>query len=267
MKKVYNINFMRPALVASREDGNRKAISAKFCDELKIEPTWFTCYANLVDKLYSACTDYIRVKHDQNTTEELRNESREKLFPIWKELLACGEKDKLSKSLRVSPADIDSIIGYAEKFVLSQNNLDFIEGFVAPKVIATETKSKFRRDIETLLGIRIAQVEVLTDRERDLLAIGRKLTSRKNRIETAKKNALAEIVFYEGFIKRSIDNNMVKEFETIVKSKKDIVESCDKEIANVLADIQKLKDGTFKLKSDKKEDEVKIDEAEANAEA
>ena len=267
MKKVYNINFMRSALVASRENGNRKVISAKLCEELNIEPTWFTCYVNLVNKLYDACTSYIRVKHDQSTTDELRNEAREKLFPIWKELLACGEKDQFSKSLRVSPADIDSIIGYAEKFVLSANNLDFVDGFVAPKVIATETKSKFRRDVETLLGIRIAQVEVLTDRERDLLAIGRKLTSRKNRIETAKKNALAEIVFYEGFIKRSVDNNMIKEFEAIIKSKKGIVESCDKEIANVLKDIQKLKDGTFKLKSDKKEDKAKADEDKAEDEA
>lgn len=176
---VYNFNALRPALIAAYQNGNTSAISEKFCKKLELPDYAFAAYNNLMGKLYNAVSDYVRVKFDKSKSDDEIKAVRNAIFPAWRALLECGEKDKFSKELHVREADIDSIVGYGETFMASTINYDLEKEFKSPKAQATAKLAYFRRDVETRIGITIHDTAVMTDEQRDINIIGRKLVNKK----------------------------------------------------------------------------------------
>lgn len=215
-KQVYNINEMRPALIKAFKDGNKRCINAKLCEELKITEGYFNVYLTNIENLYNAINNYVRVKHSPNTTAEAVKTAYEQIFPLWKNALECGEKEKNAKDFHVELLDVEDLVGFCQRFSYSSN----AEG--ATKAWTNETFSAFRRKVETMLGIKIAGVEVLSDAKREWLNKERGLMSSIRHIEGDIKNLentnkyLTDRVkkksskAVEAFVKEDIDANNQK---------------------------------------------------------
>lgn len=183
--KVYNINAMRPAILKARENGNRQVISKSMCTELGISETYFEMYLKDVDRLFAAVCAYCRLKNSPKADSAAVDAAYNSIFPIWKEMLSMSEKEKMTRELRVTEHDISNLVSFCQTFVNDSNDtsLGKDETFVALKVWAVQPLKAFQKKVEIDLGIRVAQVEVLSDEQRDFLRAEGKILSRKKKAE------------------------------------------------------------------------------------
>lgn len=140
--------------------------------------------------------------------------ARERIFPKWKTILETGENTKEAKELHVTPYDVDSLVGYAEQFMATSRGT----------MITYTTTQIFRKYVEALLGCRIAQNTVMSDKDRDTLQSyysaqrriqncidkASELKTQREGYEAMKANAVNEPEFLK-FIERMIQG--VKEEE------------------------------------------------------
>ena len=184
-KKTYNINEMRPVLVAAHEQGNRRMIDKKLCAEHGVSEGYFEVYRANMSRLFEAVSAYARAKNSPKAKPEKVSELREAIFPLWREMLSCGERTALSRELRVQEYDVDNLVGFAQGFTDNKNDVSRGEDptFQAEKVWSVKPLRFFTRAVETDLGIRIAQVEVLSDEDRDFLAAERKVLNKWKKAE------------------------------------------------------------------------------------
>lgn len=163
MKKVYNINAMRPVIVTAHgaDYCNSKAITKEMVIGAGVDNAYFVKWQSDVNALRDTVCEYVKIKHDVNAKDEDVYAARERIFPKWKAILETGEADKTSKELHVTPYDVDSLVGYAEQFMSTSRGT----------MITYTTKQIFRKYVEALLGCRIAQNEVLSDDDRDTLQV------------------------------------------------------------------------------------------------
>lgn len=194
----YNINYMRPALIAAREDGNRKKITKEFCRGLGIDAGYFRTYNNAMENLYAATCEYCAVKNSPLGIAETMAERTSALSTLlddvyrwYKELLSMAEKDRMERELHATKHDISNLIGFCQKFVNDCVNVTFDDDFNAKKVWANAKKSAFVKSVETDLGIRIAGVDMLSDEDRDILKEQQKLVSKVNKLRS-KNDALEQ---------------------------------------------------------------------------
>lgn len=223
MSKVYNINAMRPALVKARELGNRSCIGKKMVKNLGISETYFTHYVNSVEKLFSAVCKYVDVKNSPVATNDDRKQALNAIYPLWKTLLECGEEDKFKRTLHASEHDISSLVGFVQTFSNAQNNVDMEEKFVSTKVWAKVNLNNFRKKVETDLGIRIAEVEVLTIEQSEFLRKERSLLGKKRKMMAKIDDLKASIAFTEKRLRSAKAEETIKAFnEDITRFNADI---------------------------------------------
>ena len=184
-QKVYNINAMRPAIVKMREKGNRGVITAKLCSELGISETYYTWYKKSIEGLFQAVCQYCRLKNSPKADSQALAEALEAIYPLWKDLLSTAERDKMQRELRVTKHDISNLVSFCQIFVDDANDISRGQDdtFVAHKVWAVQNLRRFQQRVETDLGIRIAQVEVLSDTQRDYLRNERRILSKWRKAE------------------------------------------------------------------------------------
>lgn len=184
MNKTYNINAMRPALVAAHNDNNRKAIDRQRVADTGVSLDYFNAYLKDVKSLQNACVDYVRLVKEQRTNDKITDKQikakRDRIFPLWKTLLECGEKDKLHKELHITEFDVDSLSTFSYQFVQSSKG-----------TVEAETSEKlFRKNVEALLGCIIAKNTMLNDKERETLdsyyKAVRKIEQYNNRLDEIK---------------------------------------------------------------------------------
>lgn len=210
MKQVHNLNNMRPALVEARRLGNRTAISNKLCDGLKISTAYFSSWVEMVSKLQANLSSYIVAKHssvstlaDDKTLKALGN----RVFESWKELLECSEPEKDSNVVRPRAQDIEDLVGYATKFRADSN----AKGGV--KMIALEAETRFRREVETLIGIRMADADVMTNAVRDWLDGEKKILKSIRIGQKAKEKRADDIESLMVMVSKSGDLTAKKVYE------------------------------------------------------
>lgn len=256
-KKVYNLNEMRDVLLNAHKDGNSRLIGKKEATENGVTEGFYALYIGRSKALYDAICLYVRTKHANSKQiseyggadewKSLLKEQREAIFPLWKAMLECGEKTKTAKSLHLVPEDIDSLVGFAEMFMATANTpLNAEKEEVYPKAIAPVTFSKFRKKVETLLGIRIAEEAVMTDEKRDyLLAESRLIRKIKRATKNIKETTeqIAEIERVKKFIKNNSElanlNNKIEMLQAMING----TPEKGKNFETVLADAKKeLKD-------------------------
>lgn len=184
-KKVYNINAMRPVLLAAHEQGNRRMIDKKFCAEHGVSEGYFKVYKKNMETLFEAVSAYARAKNSPKAKPSEVLALREAIFPLWREMLSCGERTALSKELRVQEYDVDNLVGFCQKFMDDRNDVSRGEDktFQSHKVWSVTPLRFFTRSVETDLGIRIAQVEVLSDEDRDFLMAEKKILNKWKKAE------------------------------------------------------------------------------------
>ena len=189
MAKTYNFNSIRPLLVIAHNQGNKKPINKDMVDGAGVDNRYFVQWQSDVKALQKTVEDYVdkrkNGRFNADITEGDIYAARERIYPKWKEILHCAEKDKLSRELHVDPADVEDLIGFAWKFM--DTGVGTAECHVDERV--------FRKQVESLIGCMIAEKEMLTDSERDTLERYRKATSRiqscldqLSELETKKKD-------------------------------------------------------------------------------
>lgn len=162
---------MRKAIVAAHNEGNKKAIDAQRVADLGINATSFNTWTARVKLLRDATFDYVAkkrgYKYDKGITAEQVTEAREKIYPMWKELLSYGERSKYAKELKCSEADVEDLVGFVWKF--------YNTGAGTAEICVKETD--FRKKVESLLGCAIAKNDILSEDDRETLSKYSKLIS------------------------------------------------------------------------------------------
>lgn len=159
MKKVTNFTAMRKAIVTAHKLNNTKAIDKNLAAACDAMPDQFAQWKEDVGKLRELVCTYVKVKHSPTAEPDAVKKAHDALFPVWKDILATGESDAHVRELHVSEYDIDSLVGYAEMFIATSKGT----------AQAVTGKDVFRKNVESLIGCRIAQNEVLDDNDRDTL--------------------------------------------------------------------------------------------------
>lgn len=241
-KKIYNINAMRPVIVKAHgaDYCNSKAITKDMVVGAGIDIGYFTKWQNDVNALRDTVCEYVKLKHDHNAKDEEVYSARERIFPKWKTILECGENSKESKELHVTPYDVDSLVGYAEQFMATSRGT----------TITYTTKQIFRKYVESLLGCRIAQNEVLSDADRDILQAyysaqkriqkcidtASDLETQKKGYELLKKGAENEPKFLAHI------NNKIGEIEDLAEANEKNRISADEALAKVSKEAKAIED-------------------------
>ena len=162
-KKTTNFNAIRPALVAAHNQDNRRPINKEKCEDLGIDVRYLTLWISDVKKLQKTVEAYVdkawNAKFDKSISDGDVYAARERIYPKWKELLCCAEKEKDQKALHVSEFDIEALIKFAWTFM----------GTGVGTATCHMSDVKFRQKVEALIGCLIAENAMLTDHERDVL--------------------------------------------------------------------------------------------------
>lgn len=212
--KTYNVNAMRPALKEAYENGNTKAISVKDCQALGITVGYFEIYKNNLENLFNALCEYSRIKHTPDAKAEDIANAYEQIFPLWKEAMSNAEKKKDSKDFSVDLRDVEDLLGFVQKFQNNSNEKN------AVKVWSMETFTLFRRKVETMLGIKIAKAEVMTDAMRDYLRKEKALINKINNCNSAIDKAKADNDVLNGYLAKVTEKSAKDIFNTQIKSNK-----------------------------------------------
>lgn len=155
----YAVNAMRKAIAAAHVTCNKKAISLETAVAGGATEERFNQWVQWVQDLRDIVVDYVVLKHKKSATDKELEVARGRIFPAWRTILKVGEEDLFHKNMFIRPQDIDSIVGYAETFMATSKGT----------AMAVTGKTVFRKQIEALLGCRMAGNAVLKDADRDCL--------------------------------------------------------------------------------------------------
>lgn len=201
VKEVIASNTMYPAIVAAHNANNTRAITEKNCEDLGIGKDHLDQFIKECNELRKAVVAYVVAKHDHKMEfkDKEKTALRNKIFPLWKTMLESGEVSCFAKELHVSSFDIDSLVGYGEMFV----------GSASGTQIAATTEQVFRKNVESLLGCRVAKNSVLSDADRDVLKI---FSSATRTISSGEKDMETLVGKIEMF--RTMQNGKSEDFRT-----------------------------------------------------
>lgn len=148
---------MRLSLVAARKYNNKKAITRDFVagnPKVKDADVTFETWCKAIADIYRAVEPWAIGFNDVNAKDCDLQAIYDSVVPMW--LALANDVDP---KMFVRTNDVHRIMGFALKFGGTTNG--------SVDVIASNTE--FRRAVETMIGIRIAQGAVLTEEEISLV--------------------------------------------------------------------------------------------------
>lgn len=254
---------MKQALINAHKTNNAKAISKDFAAGSGVSERAFTSWTTWIESLHVAVTPWVQKFNDKDITDAELQEIYNKVFPILKQLAKVDETP-----LFIRESDAVRICGFAAKHGKTANgSVDVLVGKVA-----------FRREIETMLGIRLAQNEVLIEDDYDKIvkyeravknkekaearldgytnAKGVKVVGLREQLKEAKKTLeeMKKLAISMGADKDTIAKN------PIVSGYIATVDNLDNQIKSTEGNIDKAKETIKKLGKDYKEIMAKIAE-------
>lgn len=156
----YAVNAMRNAIAKAHILNNRKAINRDEAFMAGATEERFNQWVVWVDNLRDVVSEYVRIKHVKSTSQKELDLARGRIFPAWRTILKVGEEDIFHPNMFVRESDVDSLVGYCETFMSTTKGTQ----------LTTTTKVIFRKQVEALLGCRMAGNAVLVDQDRDDLS-------------------------------------------------------------------------------------------------
>lgn len=168
---------MKQALVMAHNTNNTKAISKDFAAGCGIADNVFESWVGWIESLHYAVAPWVQKFNDKDITDDELKEIYGKVFPILRQLAKVDDTP-----LFIRESDAVRICGFAAKHGKTANgSVDVLVGKVA-----------FRREIETMLGIRLAQNEVLVEDDYDVIVKYEKAMQNQekaeNRLEGYERN-------------------------------------------------------------------------------
>ena len=153
----YAINAMRPALIGAHKLNNKKAITQQDAIMAGVSEDKFREWCDKCESCRQLVEEYCKLKQVQSVEQEKLTLAYGRLFPAWRELVACGAEKDFHKNWFIRKEDVDSLVGYNETFIATDMGTQF--GNATPVI--------FRKKVESLIGCRIAANEVMNNKDRD----------------------------------------------------------------------------------------------------
>lgn len=148
---------MRLSLIAARKLNNKKAISRDFVGgnpKVKDPDKVFEAWCKAVADIYRAIEPWAVAFHDAKAKDEDLQAIYQTVIPMWVSLAS-----NVDPKMFVRTNDVHRILGFSLSTVAtSKGTVDYLKSITS-----------FRKDVETLMGVRIAQSAVLTEEEADLV--------------------------------------------------------------------------------------------------
>lgn len=174
-KKMSKLVGMVPAIKMMHNTNNNKAISKDFAAGCGVAEDVFTSWTTWIHLLYVEVDPWVEKFNDKDATEEELQTIYKKIFPIWRQICRVGETDEVAhfhNNMFVRESDVARICSFAAKHGKSANG----------SVDAKTGEKVFRKNIETMIGIRMAQNAILSMEDYDLI---KKYESALNNAEKA----------------------------------------------------------------------------------
>lgn len=214
-KKLY-INEMHKVFEEARKTGNRGAIKEDLALANGVSKGFFDAYLNTITDLYEATAEYVRLKNGYEADEKQLKAAVSAIFKEWRTLLDCAEESAYERKMRLRPDDVSNLVGFAQKFVNDANNAAGVEGFVAQKQWATQTLTRFRQQVEIEIGIRLAEVSVMSDERREYLDKERKALATIRKSGKALEDLAKEKEHWNKMLEK-VGENLREEFDAAIK--------------------------------------------------
>ena len=139
---------------------NSRALSKQDFEEVGLAEQALTQWSAFVEELREVSNAYIDLAQDPNAKDAAITAAQGKVWAEWRKVLKQGTEKEFSEKMFVRKADVIFISGLCgTKF----------QKTATAKVLAHQTATDFRRNIETLIGIRMAGNAILSDADRDVI--------------------------------------------------------------------------------------------------
>lgn len=244
---------MRTALAVARKLNNKKAISEEILignpktsdNARKI----FLAWTKAIDDIYAKVTPWALKFNDKSATDEELQQIYADVMPMWAAL-------KGDEKIFIRSNDVHRILGFALKVgKTTKGSVDVATG-----------KTEFRKSIETMLGIRLSQSEVLTEDEFKTISRYDKAVSNLDKAEARLKGYTGTDGKYEPGLEEQLKDakGKLEEIQALIAGHKDLLESpiiagyektvadLESKVKQTKASIKKYKDTIADLKDDYK---------------
>lgn len=153
---------MRVVLLEAHKRNNNKPIDKKICEELGVSEYYYKQWKDECFELYRAVGEYIRIKYSKDInikTETNIKKTKDLIMKNYISLLLNAEEDIKKRTIKAEIYDLENLIGYADVFIPTARG--------TRRGINSEVK--FRKLVESLLGLKIAMNEQLAPEKRDII--------------------------------------------------------------------------------------------------
>lgn len=157
-----NLNTIKSAIVYAHDTlHNSRAIGKAEVEACNISEQAINQWAEYVEELREASNTYLDLAHDADADAKKLQVAQGRVWSEWRRVLKQGTEKDFDSRFFIRKDDLVHICGLCgEKFMKSAKG----------KQLAHATKSDFRKNIETLIGIRLTGNGILSDDDRDTIS-------------------------------------------------------------------------------------------------
>lgn len=161
MATTSNMTTIKAALAYAHDElHNKRALSEADFDEKGLSTQAHEQWVAYVEELREVVCEYNKVAQGKDSTDKAIQTALGKVWSAWRAVLKEGTEGDFNANFFVRKADATMIANFA-----GLKAMDTARG----KQFTNYGKADFRRNIETVIGIRMAGNAVLSDDDRDLV--------------------------------------------------------------------------------------------------
>lgn len=153
-KTKFDLVTIKKAIAWAHDEGNKHALSKKEFEDLGLSDQSHDQWEAYNDELRTAAAEYNRLAQSATSTKEQLAKAEDEVWKAWRSVLAEGTEQKFNKNFFMRPYDAHTIGNWAALRAVPTAH---------GRVWGTQAKADFRRNIETLIGIRMAGNAMLDD--------------------------------------------------------------------------------------------------------
>lgn len=174
-----NLATIKDAIVYAHDElHNSRAIGKSEIEACNISEQAVNQWAAYVKELQDASNTYLDMSHDPDADAKALQVAQGRVWSEWRRVLKKGTEKEFDSRFFIRKDDIIHICGLCgEKFMNTAKG----------KNLCHTTATDFRKNIETLIGIRLTGNGMLSDEDRDTISIYEKAVASIKRCDEALK--------------------------------------------------------------------------------
>lgn len=156
-----NLGTMKDAIIEARKQGNRRAISKADLEKVNVTEQSLANWEAYVEELRLAAMEYVDLTEKQTASDDEIQVALGAVYAIWRRLLKEGTEKEFDARFFIRKSDIGRIAHLCGERIHRSTKFN-------AQLVHAE-KADFRKNIETIIGIRMAGNGVLNDDDRDTM--------------------------------------------------------------------------------------------------